>query len=56
MVVGFDIDDIVLFFSFGFWCGKKIYFLDSDDYLKNLVFWEKMNNGWDEFSILKEVV
>lgn len=56
MVVGVDIDDMVFFFSLGFWCGKKIFLLESEDYLKNFVFWEKMNNGWDEFSILKEVV
>lgn len=56
MAVGFDIDDTVFFFSSGFWRGKKIFSLESEDYLKNFVFWEKMNNGWDEFSILKEVV
>jgi acid phosphatase (class B) len=28
---------------------------DSNAYLKNPAFWEKMNNGWDEFSIPKEV-
>ncbi|WP_363046383.1 HAD family acid phosphatase, partial [Listeria monocytogenes] len=55
MAVGFDIDDTVLFSSPGFWRGKKTYSPDSDDYLKNPAFWEKMNNGWDEFSIPKEV-
>ncbi|MDU3715512.1 MAG: acid phosphatase AphA [Klebsiella michiganensis] len=43
MAVGFDIDDTVLFSP------------GSDDYLKNPEFWEKMNNGWDEFSMPKEV-
>ena len=53
--VGFDIDDTVLFSSPGFWRGKKTYSPDSEAYLKNPEFWEKMNNGWDEFSIPKEV-
>lgn len=39
----------------GFWRGKKTFSPESEDYLKNPVFWEKMNNGWDEFSIPKEV-
>ncbi|MEN1280437.1 HAD family acid phosphatase, partial [Pseudomonas aeruginosa] len=55
MAVGFDIDDTVLFSSPGFWRGKKTFSPESEDYLKNPVFWEKMNNGWDEFSIPKEV-
>jgi acid phosphatase (class B) len=55
MAVGFDIDDTVLFSSPGFWRGKKIYSPDSEEYLQNPAFWEKMNNGWDEFSIPKEV-
>lgn len=55
MAVGFDIDDTVLFSSPGFWRGKKIFSPESEDYLKNPAFWEKMNNGWDEFSIPKEV-
>lgn len=55
IAVGFDIDDTVLFSSPGFWRGKKTYSPDSEDYLKNPAFWEKMNNGWDEFSIPKEV-
>ncbi|WLI75331.1 acid phosphatase AphA [Kosakonia sp. H02] len=55
MAVGFDIDDTVLFSSPGFWRGKKTWSPDSDDYLHNPAFWEKMNNGWDEFSIPKEV-
>jgi len=55
MAVGFDIDDTVLFSSPGFWRGKKMYSPDSEAYLRNPEFWEKMNNGWDEFSIPKEV-
>src|SRR5690606_7512578 len=55
IAVGFDIDDTVLFSSPGFWRGKKVYSPESEDYLKNPAFWEKMNNGWDEFSIPKEV-
>lgn len=55
MAVGFDIDDTVLFSSPGFWRGQKTYSPDSQDYLKNPEFWEKMNNGWDAFSIPKEV-
>ncbi|KIS43431.1 acid phosphatase AphA [Kosakonia radicincitans] len=55
MSVGFDIDDTVLFSSPGFWRGKKTWSPESDDYLHNPAFWEKMNNGWDAFSIPKEV-
>lgn len=55
MAVGFDVDDTVLFSSPGFWRGKRTYSPDSEAYLQNPAFWEKMNNGWDEFSIPKEV-
>ena len=55
MAVGFDIDDTVLFSSPGFWRGQRTYSPDSQDYLKNPEFWGKMNNGWDAFSIPKEV-
>jgi len=55
MAVGFDIDDTVLFSSPGFWRGKELYSPQSEAYLHNPEFWEKMNNGWDEFSIPKEV-
>ncbi len=34
---------------------KKTFSPGSDAYLKNPEFWEKMNNGWDEFSMPKEV-
>ena len=55
MAVGFDIDDTVLFSSPGFYRGKQMFSPDSYAYLKNPQFWEKMNNGWDEFSIPKKV-
>jgi acid phosphatase (class B) len=55
MAVGFDIDDTVLFSSPGFWRGKKTFSPNNEAYLNNPEFWEKMNNGWDEFSIPKEV-
>ena len=55
MAVGFDIDDTVLFSSPGYWRGKKTWSPDSDDFLHNPAFWEKMNNSWDAFSIPKEV-
>ncbi|STT83245.1 acid phosphatase/phosphotransferase [Klebsiella pneumoniae] len=35
--------------------GQKTFSPGSEDYLKNPQFWEKMNNGWDEFSMPKEV-
>ncbi|WP_202305228.1 acid phosphatase AphA [Dryocola clanedunensis] len=55
IAVGFDIDDTVLFSSPGFYRGQKEYSPGKQDYLKNPEFWEKMNNGWDEFSMPKEV-
>ncbi|WP_075181566.1 acid phosphatase AphA [Pantoea sp. 1.19] len=55
MAVGFDIDDTVLFSSPGFWRGKQTFSPDSEEYLKNPAFWEKMNNGWDAFSVPKAV-
>ncbi|MFS2225197.1 acid phosphatase AphA [Pantoea sp. B65] len=55
VAVGFDIDDTVLFSSPGFYRGQKEFSPDKQDYLKNPAFWEKMNNGWDEFSMPKEV-
>lgn len=55
IAVGFDIDDTVLFSSPGFYRGQKVYSPGKPDYLKNPEFWEKMNNGWDEFSMPKEV-
>ncbi|MCT4713691.1 acid phosphatase AphA [Enterobacteriaceae bacterium H18W14] len=55
IAVGFDIDDTVLFSSPGFYRGQKEFSPGKQDYLKNSAFWEKMNNGWDEFSMPKEV-
>lgn len=55
MAVGFDIDDTVLFSSPGFYRGQKEFSPGGQSYLKNPQFWEKMNNGWDEFSMPKEV-
>ncbi len=43
------------FFQSGLLARQKPFSPESEDYLKNPVFWEKMNNGWDEFSIPKEV-
>ncbi|MDN5681763.1 MAG: acid phosphatase AphA [Ewingella sp.] len=55
IAVGFDIDDTVLFSSPGFYRGQKAFSPGKQDYLKNPQFWEKMNNGWDDFSMPKEV-
>ena len=55
MAVGFDIDDTLLFSSPGFYRGKQEFSPNDESYLKNPAFWEKMNNGWDEFSMPKEV-
>lgn len=55
VAVGFDIDDTVLFSSPGFYRGQKEFSPEKQEYLKNPAFWEKMNNGWDEFSMPKEV-
>ncbi|MRT04313.1 acid phosphatase AphA [Ewingella americana] len=55
IAVGFDIDDTVLFSSPGFYRGQKEFSPGKEDYLKNPQFWEKMNNGWDDFSMPKEV-
>lgn len=52
--VGFDIDDTLLFSSPGFYRGKQEFSPNDESYLKNPAFWEKMNNGWDDFSIPKE--
>lgn len=55
LAVGFDIDDTVLFSSPGFYRGQLEFSPGKQDYLKNPKFWEKMNNGWDEFSMPKDV-
>ena len=55
MAVGFDIDDTVLYSSPGFVRGKTEFSPNSNDYLNNPEFWQKMNSGWDKFSIPKKV-
>jgi acid phosphatase (class B) len=52
-VVGFDIDDTILFSSPGFYKGQQMYSPNSPKFLEEEEFWEKMNNEWDEFSIPK---
>lgn len=54
MNVGFDIDDTLLFSSPAFFHGKQVFSPNSNDYLKNPEFWEKVSNGWDKFSIPKK--
>ena len=54
MAVGFDIDDTLLFSSPGL--SRQAGVLpNGESYLKNPAFWEKMSNGWDAFSVPKEV-
>lgn len=53
--VGFDVDDTLLFSSPGYWRGQKEFSPGKSDYLKNDAFWQKMNNGWDQFSMPKEI-
>ncbi|KID01095.2 class B acid phosphatase [Hafnia alvei] len=55
IAVGFDIDDTVLFSSPGFYRGQKEFSPQDQSYLKDPAFWEKMNNGWDSFSMPKQV-
>jgi len=54
MAVGFDVDDTLLFASPGFYRGEREFSPGRRDFLKNPEFWEKMNNGWDAFSIPKQ--
>ncbi|MBD3703433.1 acid phosphatase AphA [Klebsiella pneumoniae] len=54
MAVGFDIDDTVLFSSPGFWRGQNLLSRQRGLPEKPTVL-GKMNNGWDEFSMPKEV-
>jgi len=51
--VGFDVDDTVLFSSPAFYFGSNKYSKGSNDYLKNIKFWEEINNGLDKFSMPK---
>ncbi len=39
----------------GFYRGKLEFSPNDFGYLKNPKFWEKMNNGWDQFSVPKKV-
>lgn len=55
MVVGFDVDDTLLFTGPGFYRGEREFSPGGHAFLKNPEFWEKMNNGWDAFSIPKQV-
>ena len=55
MAVGFDIDDTLLFSSPGGYRGKQAFSPNGESDLKNPAFWEKMSNGWDAFSVPKEV-
>ncbi|WP_342360019.1 acid phosphatase AphA [Terrarubrum flagellatum] len=55
MVVGFDVDDTVLFSSPCFYYGQRKYSPGSEAYLKNIEFWKEINAGCDKYSIPKEV-
>ncbi|GAA0512888.1 acid phosphatase AphA [Tatumella terrea] len=55
IAVGFDIDDTLLYSTPGFYRGQQMFSPGSDAYLNNPQFWQKMNNGWDDFSIPKQV-
>jgi len=55
MVVGFDVDDTLLFSSACFYHGREKYSPGSEDYLKNIEFWKEVNDGCDEYSIPKQV-
>ncbi|MBP6504912.1 MAG: acid phosphatase AphA [Rhodoferax sp.] len=55
MVVGFDIDDTVLFSSPCFYYGQMKYSPGSDNYLGMKAFWNDINNGCDKYSIPKDV-
>ena len=56
IVVGFDVDDTVLFSSPCFHYGQMTYSPGSDDYLGMDAFWTDIHsNGCDQYSIPKEV-
>lgn len=52
MNVGFDIDDTLLYSAPGFYRGAQLY---PDGYSRHTEFWQQMNNGWDQFSVPKQV-
>ncbi len=55
MAVGFDVDDTVLFSSPGFYRGQQMFSPNGYSYLKSQKFWDKMNCGWDKFSLPKQI-
>ncbi|MFT4012626.1 MAG: acid phosphatase AphA [Paracoccus sp. (in: a-proteobacteria)] len=56
MVVGFDVDDTVLFSTPCFYYGQNKYSPGSDDYLKMDAFWTDIHtNNCDQYSPPKEV-
>ena len=56
MVVGFDVDDTVLFSSACFYYGKNKYSPGSEDYLNMDEFWTDIHsNNCDQYSMPKEV-
>lgn len=56
IVVGFDVDDTVLFSSPCFYYGKMKYSPTSEDYLKMDAFWTDIHtNNCDQYSIPKDV-
>jgi len=54
-VVGFDIDDTLLFSSPGFYYGQHKYSPGNRTYTRLPEFWQEMNNGLDEFSLPKNI-
>lgn len=52
MNVGFDVDDTLLFSAPGFYRGEQLY---PNGYSRSPEFWQQMNNGWDQFSVPKQV-
>lgn len=52
MNVGFDIDDTLMLSAPGFYRGSQVY---GNRYTSNPEFWRQMNNGWDAFSVPKQV-
>lgn len=54
-VVGFDIDDTLLFSSPGFHYGRQKYSPGSNSFTRLDEFWLEMNNGLDAFSLPKTI-
>ena len=55
MIIGFDVDDTVLFSSPGFYYGMNKYSPGSAKFMAMDTFWVEMNNTLDQFSIPKEI-